>query len=174
MEIEEFVLKSKGEWNSMRSGHSLAFKQFEEIISLIQITLLQNNDEKVKDFLTNSDYSEKEPTSPFEIKWSGTSNWEESNKEQLSGSTLLIPFPKTIRSGYILRSLGYVEPLQSLSEYHFLNDGTFILQTNYEKTMTEERIWFLSKNVRCRSSVIYTESKAGIIQTSFASELKLL
>ena len=38
MNIEEFFLKSVGEWNSMRSGHSLAFQEFEEIRSKVKIT----------------------------------------------------------------------------------------------------------------------------------------
>ena len=38
MQIEQFFLKSVGEWNSMRSGHSLAFQEFEEIRSKIKIT----------------------------------------------------------------------------------------------------------------------------------------
>ena len=68
MGIEEFVNRSQGEWNSMRSGHSLAFKQFEEILSHIKIRLLENNDLKVKNFLNQSSYKDKEPISPFEIE----------------------------------------------------------------------------------------------------------
>ena len=37
MQIEEFFIKSIGEWNSMRSSHSLAFQEFEEIRSTIKI-----------------------------------------------------------------------------------------------------------------------------------------
>ena len=47
MNIEEFFLKSVGEWNSMRSGHSLAFQEFEEIRSKIKIVPSKKNDSRV-------------------------------------------------------------------------------------------------------------------------------
>ena len=47
MNIEEFFIKSVGEWNSMRSGHSLAFQEFEEIRSKIKIVRSQRNDSRV-------------------------------------------------------------------------------------------------------------------------------
>ena len=37
MDIEQFVAHSLGEWRSMRSGHSLAFQQFEDVLSEISI-----------------------------------------------------------------------------------------------------------------------------------------
>ena len=43
MNIKEFFLKSVGEWNSMRSGHSLAFQEFEEIRSKIKISPSKHN-----------------------------------------------------------------------------------------------------------------------------------
>ena len=57
MNIEEFFLKSVGEWNSMRSVHSLAFQEFEEIRSKIKIVRSKRNDPRViklsfKNFIT--------------------------------------------------------------------------------------------------------------------------
>ena len=82
--------------------------------------------------------------------------------------------PITTSSGYIIRSIGYTENIPALSKYYFLNDGTFNLQTNYKLSISEERIWFASKNVRCRSSVVYASKALGILQTSFASEIRLI
>ena len=47
MQIEQFFLKSVGEWNSMRSGHSLVFQEFEEIRSRVKIIPIKNNDSRV-------------------------------------------------------------------------------------------------------------------------------
>ena len=47
MQIEQFFLKSVGEWNSMRSVHSLAFQEFEEIRSKIKIIPANTNDFRV-------------------------------------------------------------------------------------------------------------------------------
>jgi len=54
MQIEQFFLKSVGEWNSMRSGHSLAFQEFEEIRSTIKIVPSKRNDSRVIKFLKDN------------------------------------------------------------------------------------------------------------------------
>jgi phycoerythrin-associated linker protein len=54
MNIEEFFIKSVGEWNSMRSGHSLAFQEFEEIRSKIKIFPSKRNDSRVIKFLKDN------------------------------------------------------------------------------------------------------------------------
>ncbi len=175
MEIEAFVKQSEGNWISMRSGHSLAFKQFEEVLSNIKIRLLKANDQKVISFLKNTNYSQGEPISPFEIEWSGQSNWdEEKPKEEMQGSSLLIPVENLNNSGIILRSQGYAEQIEAISKYYFLSDGTIVLSTKYAQTIAEERIWFLNEHVRCRSSVIRSVNEKAILQTSFASEVRKL
>ncbi len=175
MKIENFVAQSEGEWKSMRSGHSLAFRQFEQVISKITVKLLKRNDPIVLELLRSINQEKIDYIAPFHIKWEIEDFWETEDKPELKpGSCVLIPMPNTSNSGVLFRSRGYTEPIQSLSSYYFLSDGTFILETKYDQTITEERIWFLSKLVRCRSSVVYTSKKTGIIQTSFASEVKLL
>ncbi|MEK9631275.1 MAG: phycobiliprotein lyase, partial [Synechococcus sp.] len=51
MDIAQFVERSEGQWRSMRSGHSLAFQQFEEVLSQITIERLDLNDQRVIDLL---------------------------------------------------------------------------------------------------------------------------
>ncbi len=173
MEIEQFIAKSEGEWDSMRSGHSLAFRQFEEVLSKIKIVILKNDDSRVNTFLAKSEYYDKKAISPFEIKWEGNSDWSDSNaKKELSGSSILLPIPLTKTNGIILRSQGYAEKIEAKSEYYFLKDGTIVLSTSYEQTMAKEKIWFINENVRCRSSVISSLNSKSILQTSFASEIR--
>ena len=174
MEIEEFVSKSAGQWSSMRSGHSLAFKQFEEIVSNIRINLLSKNDTRVEEYLDIVEYSREKVVSPFEIEWIGESNWADNSEiqNQVKGQSLLIPIKYSINSGIILRSKGYAEASNAISKYEILSDGTIVLSTIYQQTIAEERIWFIHQNVRCRSSVIRSKSKGAILQTSFASEVR--
>ena len=173
MKIEEFVSKSEGHWNSMRSGHSLAFQQFEEITSQIDIIKLNAQDQKVKKLLKDSSYNDSKISSPFLIRWEGKSNWEENNKV-INGDSIIVPIPKSNKEGIMLRSSGYAERIKVTSKYIFLDDGTLLLSTQYTNTTAEERIWFLSDNVRCRSSVLITSDTNGILQTSFASEIRKL
>ena len=51
MTIEQFVAQSSGKWRSMRSGHSLAFQQFEEVLSEVMIEEISKEDSAVKQLL---------------------------------------------------------------------------------------------------------------------------
>ncbi len=176
MAIENFVSKSLGEWKSMRSSHSPAFQQFEQVISEIKIESLDISSAKVNDLISNR-YSKhiENICSPFQIEWNAISEWKsDEDKGHYSGSSIFIPIPSTQTEGKILRSYGYTEPIKSISTYKFLNDETFIIYSQYEQTIAEERIWFISDHVRCRSSIIRSLQSMGILQISFCSEVRKL
>ena len=176
MTIEQFVAQSSGKWRSMRSGHSLAFQQFEEVLSEVTIEEISKDDSDVKQLLESSlanKHNLETISSPFKMEWCAESDWEpEDPSEVSSGSCIIIPLVKDISSGMLIRSVGYAEAEAAISEYNFSNDGTFTLTTNYEQSIAEEKIWFVSENVRCRSSVLRTSAGSGVLQTSFASEVR--
>ena len=176
MTIEQFVAQSSGKWRSMRSGHSLAFQQFEEVLSEVTIEAISKDDSAVKQLLESSlanKHNLETISSPFKMEWCAESDWEpEDPSEVSSGSCIIIPLVKDISSGTLIRSVGYAEAEAAISTYNFSNDGTFTLTTNYEQSIAEEKIWFVSENVRCRSSVLRTSAGSGVLQTSFASEVR--
>ena len=176
MTIEQFVAQSTGRWRSMRSGHSLAFQQFEEVLSEVTIEKISREDSLVKELLDSSlvnQYNLDTISSPFKMEWCAESDWEPDDPSEVSsGSCIIVPFAKDIFSGTLIRSVGYAEAEAAISEYKFSNDGTFTLTTNYEQSIAEEKIWFVSENVRCRSSVLRTSAGSGVLQTSFASEVR--
>ena len=176
MTIEQFVAQSSGKWRSMRSGHSLAFQQFEEVLSEVTIEEITKDDSSVIQLLQSSVANKQnldKITSPFKMEWSAESDWEPDDPSEVSsGSCIIVPLVKNISSGNLIRSVGYAESEAAISEYSFSNDGTFNLTTNYEQSIAEERIWFVSENVRCRSSVLRTSAGSGVLQTSFASEVR--
>ena len=75
MDIENFFLKSVGEWNSMRSGHSLAFQEFEEIRSKIKIIPIKINDSRVIQLLEGNLIKMNQIKRPFLINWEANSEW---------------------------------------------------------------------------------------------------
>ena len=177
MKIEQFVAQSEGQWRSMRSGHSLAFQQFEDVLSDITIQAIAEIHPDIKKLLQSSfsetDISSTKVVAPFKMEWSAESDWEPDDPTKVSqGSCLILPIPDDEISGILVRSVGYAESESANSHYRFLNDGTFVLTTKYEQSIAEERIWFASENVRCRSSVLRTSAGSGILQTSFASEVR--
>lgn len=174
MNIEQFVAQSLGVWRSMRSGHSLAFQQFEDVLSEISIEGISDTDPIISETIKASSFG-KDTThqSAFKMEWNAESDWEPDDPNEVSsGSCVIIPIPSNSHSGHLLRSVGYAESIPAESSYSFLSDGTFILTTQYEQSIAEERIWFVSQHVRCRSSVLKTSAGSGILQTSFASEVR--
>ena len=176
MTIEQFIAQSEGNWRSMRSGHSLAFQQFEEVLSEITIELIDVNDQEVNNLYQvhkQDDGNKYTFIQPFKMTWSAESDWEPDDPSEVSsGTCIIIPLKEDDEKGLLIRSLGYAESQMAQSSYEFLSDGTFILKTHYEQSIAEERIWFVSENVRCRSSILKTSEGSGILQTSFASEVK--
>ena len=174
MNIEQFVAQSIGEWRSMRSGHSLAFQQFEDVLSEISIKAFNDDPNKISELIkASSEPSNSQYRSPFCMEWNAESDWEPDDPSEVSsGSCLIVPIPSNEISGKLLRSVGYAEAVAAESEYRFLDDGTFILKTHYDQSIAEERIWFVSEHVRCRSSVLKTSAGSGILQASFASEVR--
>ena len=160
----------------MRSGHSLAFQQFEEVLSEVSIEEISKDDSAVIQLLESSAANIQDLdkiSSPFKMEWCAESDWEPDDPSEVSsGSCIIVPLAKDKSSGTLIRSVGYAESEAAISEYHFLDDGTFTLTTQYEQSIAEERIWFVSENVRCRSSVLRTSAGSGVLQTSFASEVR--
>ena len=175
MQIEEFFLNSVGEWKSMRSGHSLAFQEFEEIRSEIKITPTPTNDSRVIKLLKDNSITLNEIKYAFLICWEAKSSWgEENQKGNSSGQSILIPVKMSKTEGKIIRSVGYTEAIQVISSYKLLEDGTLIIYSDYNHISTEERIWFISTNLRSRSSVTRAINSLAILQTSYASEIRCI
>ena len=125
MNIEEFFLRSVGEWNSMRSGHSLAFQEFEEIRSKIKIVPSKSNDSRVIKFLKDNLINTNAINKAFLINWEAKSEWgEENHKENSSGQSILVPIEISKTEGTIIRSVGYTEAVQVVYLYKILDDGT--------------------------------------------------
>ena len=75
MDIEQFVAQSIGEWRSMRSGHSLAFQQFEDVLSEISISAAHDNEDQLIDLIkASSQPDDSHYVSPFSMEWSAESD----------------------------------------------------------------------------------------------------
>ena len=125
MDIENFFLKSVGEWNSMRSGHSLAFLEFEEIRSKIKIIPIKINDSRVIKLLEGNLIKRNQIKRPFLINWEAKSEWGyEKEKEASVGESILVPIEISETEGQIIRSIGYSEAIKVISLYKILDQAT--------------------------------------------------
>ena len=159
----------------MRSGHSLAFQEFEEIRSKITIVPSKSNDPRVIKFLKDNLITTNAENKAFLINWEAKSEWgEENQKENTSGESIIVPIEISQTEGKIIRSVGYTEAIKLISLYKILDDGTLIIYSDYNHICTEERIWFVSNNLRSRSSVTRALDSLAILQTSYASEIRTI
>ncbi|ACK73788.1 putative phycoerythrin-associated linker protein, CpeS (plasmid) [Gloeothece citriformis PCC 7424] len=174
MDIAEFVKLSFGKWRSQRSAHNLAFSHFEQVISTIDIVPLSSEDPAVIALCESYKIEPKLAIHPFRMSWEGESDWEEG--EIIKGTTILVPIsdPNDPKKGQLLRDQGYAETIPSVGNYHFNEEGCFILITPYDRAMAEERIWFGTPNLRFRVSLIKTSAGTGVVTASFASEIRCL
>ena len=173
MDISQFVAQSIGQWRSQRSAHHLAFQHFEAVQSVVDITSLEMSDERVISLCKSYDIDPSLAISPFHMQWEGESDWDD-DAEPVKGETVLVPVPDATQPnrGKLLREQGYAETMAAAGDYYFTEDGTFVLETSYDRAAAEERIWFVNPKLRFRVSMIKTSGGSGVVTASFASEIK--
>ena len=168
--IREFIDKSIGEWKSIRSTHSLAFQEFENTHTNLKISYLNLKTKEVENIITKFSFEYKSKFA-LKIEWESTSEWSDKDESQIN-QTILIFAPIDDYSGLILKNKGYAELIQSHSTYLVDIDGYLNINTEYNSTISDEKIWFLSENVRSRYSVIKNRQNKSVIQTSHATEIR--
>ena len=171
--INQFIDKSIGEWKSIRSTHTLAFQEFENSISKIQIKNINSKNKKVIEILKNYKLSLNLDNIAISIKWQSISDWGENDITERD-ETILIFLPKDENSGIILQNKGYTESFISSSNYFVDEQNNLNIKTFYKSTVSEERISFLSTHIRSRFSTIRNLENNSVIQTSHTSEIRNL
>ena len=168
--IKEFIDKSIGEWKSIRSTHTLAFQEFENSNANLIISYQNIKSQEVLKIKNRFKFAEN-ISFAIKISWKSISEWTTENKSQES-NTILIFIPKDEYTGILIKDKGYAEQIPSSSLYIMDESNTFNIHTEYNSTISEEKIWFLSQNVRSRYSVIKNKINNGILQTSHATEIR--
>ena len=172
MDIRKFVQQSLGQWRSQRSAHHLAFQHFEEVRSTIDIEPVADDDADVISLCQSYEIDPSTIAAPFRMTWEGESDWDE--EEELSGSTLLVPVPDADdpTRGKLLRDRGYAETVPAAATFSISPDGIFTLVSSYDRAAAEEKIWFVTPNLRFRVSSIKTSDGKGVLTASFSSEVR--
>ena len=168
--IKEFIDKSIGEWKSIRSTHTLAFQEFENTNSSLIISYQNIGSNEVLEIKNRFNCS-MNISFAIKITWKSFSEWPTENKSYESNTTLIF-VPKDEFTGILIKDKGYAEQIPSSSRYIIDESNTFNIETEYNSTISEEKIWFLSENVRSRYSVIKNKINKGILQTSHATEIR--
>ena len=171
--INQFIDKSIGEWKSIRSTHTLAFQEFENSTSKIDIKHINSKNKKVIEIFKNNKLSLNLESIAISIKWQAISDWEDDDMSD-ADETILIFLPKDEDSGIVLRNKGYTESFIPSSNYFVDEHNCLHIKTIYKSKVSEERISFISTHIRSRFSTIKNLENNSVIQNSHTSEIRNL
>ena len=171
--INQFIDKSIGEWKSIRSTHTLAFQEFENSTSKINIKYINSENKKVVEIFKNYELNLNPESIAISIKWQSISDWDDDDISE-EDETIMIFLPKDKKSGIVLRNKGYTESVISSSNYLVDEQNNLHIKTIYKSTFSEERISFLSTHVRSRFSTVRNQENKSVMQTSHTSEIRNL
>ncbi len=170
MDIREFFEKSCGKWFSQRTSQHLAYSQSEWGKSDIYIDMLTVDDSTVIRVCESHGVSPDQALCAVQVKWEGFVGADTSKQ---MGLTILVPVQSDHpREGTLLRQT--LKPKEVLSTARYVLDDSEALNlfSNHDGAQTEERLWFVSDNLRLRTSVV--KRPDNFDTSSFVSEIRII
>ncbi|MGF1587762.1 MAG: phycobiliprotein lyase [Pleurocapsa sp.] len=171
-DAKEFFQQSAGRWRSQRTTHHLPFRRAESGSSDINVEFLEADDEKIAAICQMHDVEPQTAIGGAFVSWDGSMAWDKENEDH-KGTTVfaLIPDSKDARKGKLLRERGYAEIVPVAGEYHLDQEDGLVLITEYETMSIMERFWFVSPDLRLRSSTV--KRFGGFNTATFCAESRV-
>lgn len=150
-----FFQQSAGKWRSQRTTHHLPFRRAETGSSDITVETLTETDPKIAEICQMHSFDPESSVGGSYVTWDGAMQWDKED-ENHKGETVfaLIPDATNPRAGKLLRERGYAEIMPVAGEYYLDHEDALVLSTEYETMSIYERFWFVTKNVRLRTSTV--------------------
>ncbi|MGY6530465.1 MAG: phycobiliprotein lyase [Cyanobacterium sp.] len=166
-----FFQNSAGKWRSQRTTHHLPFRRAESGGSEIQVETLDKENPKIKEICEMHKFDPEKSVGGSYVTWDGAMAWDKEN-ESHKGETVfaLIPETDNPRQGKLLRERGYAEIVPVAGEYYLDHDDALVLTTEYETMTIHERFWFVSDDVRLRTSTV--QRFGGFNTATFCIEVR--
>lgn len=173
MDAMEFFRMSEGQWRSQRTTHHLPFRRAETGDSQIQVETLPVDHPKVLEICQMHETDPSLAIGGAYVTWHGAMSWDQEGDESHQGSTVfvLVPDADNPRQGKLLRERGYAEIVPVIGHYTVDEDNGLVLTTDYETMSSVERFWFISPNLRVRSSTV--KRFGGFSTASFCTEFRV-
>lgn len=173
MDAMEFFRMSEGQWRSQRTTHHLPFRRAETGDSEIHVKTLPVDDPKVLEICQMHDTDPSLAIGGAYVTWHGAMSWDQEGDESHQGSTVfvLVPDVDNPRQGKLLRERGYAEIVPVIGHYEVDDDNGLVLTTDYETMSSVERFWFISPDLRVRSSTV--KRFGGFSTASFCTEFRV-
>lgn len=169
MDIKEFFEQSTGKWFAQRTHYNLSAPELENSKSELTLEILSASDSQVIQLCEQHSIEPTSESMGIKISWDNSVDW---GKAKNLGSTLVVLIPNSVNTneGQLLRqaSLGAKTPQKG--RYLLNPDESLTLIVEDEKTHAEERLWFVSPNVRLRTTLV--KNSEGYSQAAFYSEIR--
>lgn len=166
MDIVNFFEQIQGRWFSQRTTHFLLNQASKAGQSNLEIQLLEPTSPELAQMCQASAVALTDVLYGLRISQDSLMDGDTSRRK--SATNLLALKPNDANTGQLITMAG--TPSSAQGQYHF-EDDILTLTTEKGDQLTEERIWFVSENLRMRTSLLKTA--AGICMTSFCSEIRL-
>lgn len=166
-----FFQNSAGKWLSQRTTHHLPFRRAETGGSKITVETLEAGHPKIVEICQMHSFEPSLAVGGSYVTWDGTMEWDRDN-ENHKGETVfaLIPESEDGRRGKLLRERGYAEIVPVAGEYYLDHEDALVLTTEYETMKIYERFWFVTPNVRLRTSTV--QRFGGFNTATFCIEVR--
>jgi CpeS-like protein len=181
MDIQAFFQLCDGKWISQRTTHQLLEQNNKSGRSDLWGEILEATDGDVVTLCQQLNVDSSQALCGLRLRWSEVAEAYESKfKKKDEGSALMVAIanpsstathPASVEhaSGQLLRSLNTAHA--GTGTFSIGADEALTLRFEDADTVSEERIWFASPNLRLRSSSI---QKDGIVcVTTFCSEIRM-
>ncbi|MEB3211719.1 MAG: phycobiliprotein lyase, partial [Leptolyngbyaceae bacterium] len=151
----EFFQRSAGRWRSQRTTHHLPFRRSETGDSDIFVESLPADHPKVVEICEMHDIDASLAVGGAYVKWEGSMAWDREG-ENHAGNTVfaLVPDADNPNAGRLIRERGYAEITPVVGRYETGDDDSLTLITEYETMSSIERFWFVTPDLRFRSSTV--------------------
>ncbi|MEM9906280.1 MAG: phycobiliprotein lyase [Cyanobacteria bacterium P01_D01_bin.44] len=171
-DVMAFFQQSSGMWQSQRTTHHLPFRRAELGGSRISVEALPADHSKIIAICELHEIDPGLAVGGAYVKWSGEMAWDR-DKENHEGETIfaLVPDQDTPAQGRLLRERGYAEIVPVVGRYEMDPEGGLVLETEYETMSSIERFWFVSPDVRMRTSIV--KRFGGFNTASFCAESRI-
>ena len=170
----EFFQHSAGQWQSQRTTHHLPFRRAELGGSNITVEALAKDHEKIIAICELHEIDPALAVGGAYVAWNGAMAWDREGEGNHEGTTVfaLVPDEDNPRQGRLLRERGYAEIVPVVGRYEMDDEDGLILETEYETMSSVERFWFVTPELRMRSSIV--KRFGGFNTASFCAETRIV
>ena len=153
MTMKDFFKKSEGTWYIQRSVHHFDSTEDESGESNITVTSLDTSDDRVIAICKQHKIDPANASGGAAFTWQVNLDTREFDPDN-AAVLVAVPSSSDLRSGRILRDVGYVDGKPVIGRYNFADDGVLTIVTDYDNNQGQERAWFLTDDFRVRVSTV--------------------